>query len=189
MYHHPSAFRTSTPAHLAALLRNRAAIRDAFAGTPTRQRWLVPIDGTPVSMLAVEHVIAHADSAGTCIHLLNVQRPIMAGDVSVLASARLVADLRRAAANGAVRDAKRLLDQHGFEYSCELVLGAPAEAIVRTAEERGCTKIVMGARHTSGLARIMRRSVSSRVIRLSRVTVTIVKSGGALRGRSAKVKQ
>ena len=43
-------------------------------------KWLVPVDGTPASMSAIEYVIAHADRARTHLHLLNVQPTIMAGD-------------------------------------------------------------------------------------------------------------
>jgi K+-sensing histidine kinase KdpD len=99
----------------------------------------------------------------------------MAGDVSVLASAKLVTDLRRSAGERALRDAKSLLDRHSFQHTSAVVFGAPAEAIVRNAAERGCTKIVMGSRRAGTIANIVGRSVSGRVVRLSHVPVTIVK--------------
>jgi len=185
MYYHPSALRKAIAAPLPALLRSGTVESDAVGAARPEQRWLVPVDGTPESILAVKHVIAHADTARTRVHLLNVQPHIMSGDVSVVASAKLVAHLRRSAGERAVREAKRLLSEHGFEHTCEVVSGSPAEAIVHSAVARGCTKIVMGARRTGALARMMGRAVSSRVIRLSPVTVTIVKSGDGLRGRSS----
>ena len=87
------------------------------------QEWLVPVDGTPASAAAVEYVIANADSARIHVHLLNVQRPIMTGDVSVLASARLVADLRRSTGEQALRAARTRLNRHFFRVTCEVVFG------------------------------------------------------------------
>jgi hypothetical protein len=80
-------------------------------------------------MSAVEYVIAHADHARTHLHLLNVQPTIMAGDVSVLASAKLVADLRRSAGERTLNPAKTLLNRHSFQHTSEVVFGALAEAI------------------------------------------------------------
>ena len=102
MSYHPLTCRTSGPAPVPALLRDWSAADEPFARAQPKQKWLVPVDGTPVSLWAVEHVIAHADSARTDVHLVNVQPSIMTGDVSVLASAKLVADLRRAAGEEAV---------------------------------------------------------------------------------------
>jgi nucleotide-binding universal stress UspA family protein len=175
MDYHPLTSRTFNPAPVAALLRDWSAAGEPFASAQPKQKWLVPVDGTPSSLSAVEHVIAHADSARTHVHLVNVQPPIMTGDVSVLASEKLVADLRHAAGAEALRDAKRLLSRHSFQHTCEVVFGGPAEAIVRSAAERGCSKIVMCSRRTSLIAHIAGRSVSGRVIRLAHVPVTVVK--------------
>jgi nucleotide-binding universal stress UspA family protein len=171
MYYHPLL----SPAPAPALLRDSTAAREASAGALPARKWLVPVDGTPASMTAVEYVIAHADRAHTHVHLLNVQPPIMAGDVSVLASAKVAADLRRSAGELAVRDAKRLLSRHAFEHTSEVVFGAPAEAIVRSAAKRGCSRIVIASRRSGVIANLIRRSVSSRVARLSHVPVTVVK--------------
>jgi nucleotide-binding universal stress UspA family protein len=136
-------------------------------------------------MSAIEYVIAHADSARTHVHAVNVQPPIMAGDVSVLASAKLVAGLRRSAGEDALNVAKTLLNRYSFQHTSEVVFGAPAEAIVRSAAERGCAKIVMGSRATGVLGYTLGRSVSSRVVRLSHVPVTLVKPETAAVGLAA----
>jgi nucleotide-binding universal stress UspA family protein len=165
----------------------RTTVHDSVAAVEPRHKWLVPVDGTPASISAVEYVIAHADRARTHLHLLNVQPTIMAGDVSVVASAKLVADLRRSAGERALDAAKTLLDRHSFQHTSEVVFGAPAEAIVRSAGERRCAKIVMGARGVGVIANIAGRSVSGRVVRLSHVPVTIVKPEGVRPSGSKKV--
>jgi nucleotide-binding universal stress UspA family protein len=175
MRHQLSTSTLSKHSTVPALLRDWTAARKAFSNTQPGQKWLVPVDGTREAMSAIDYVIAHADSARTHVHLLNVQSPIMTGDVSVLASTKLVADLRRSAGEQALRDAKAALKRHAFQHTNEIVFGAAAEAIVRSAAERGCSKIVMGSRRTGLITNIVGRSVSSRVVKLSHVPVTVVK--------------
>ena len=158
-----------------ALLRDRSVPHEAAAKAHRRQKWLVPVDGTAISASAVEYVVANAHRAGTHVHLLNVQRPIMTGDVSVLVPAELVADQRRLAGALALRAAKALLKRHCIPHTAEVILGNPAEAILRSAAERGCSKIVMGSRGLGMIGTMLGRSVSSLVARLARVPVTLVK--------------
>ena len=145
---------------------------------PARQEWLVPVDGTPASASAVEYVAANADSARIHVHLLNVQRPIMTGDVSVLASARLVADLRRSRGEQLLHAARARLARHCFRVTCEVVFGATAEAIVRSAAERGSAKILIGSRGAGFIENIIGRSVANLIVRLSQIPVTVVKPQG-----------
>ena len=186
MYHPALAPTAATHSSGPAPLRERTATHELVARAEPRHKWLVAVDGTPASMSAVEYVIAHADRARTHLHLLNVQPTIMAGDVSVVASAKLVADLRLSAGERALDAAKTLLDRHSFLHTSEVVFGAPAEAIVRTAAERRCAKFVMGARGVGVIANIAGRSVSGRVVRLSRLPVTLVKPEG-VRSTTASV--
>jgi len=158
-----------------ALLCSSKAAEQAFAGRQPRQRWLLPIDGTPVSMSAVEYVIAHADRARTHIHLVNVQPPVTRDDVRVLAPARVVAHMRRSAGEEVLSNARALLNKAGFEHTIEVAFGTPAEAIVRTATEHACTRIVMGSRLAGAISKILRASVVTHVLRLAHMPVTIIK--------------
>jgi nucleotide-binding universal stress UspA family protein len=162
-----------------ALLRTRGI--EVCTNAHAAQKWLVPVDGTAASVSAVEYVVEHADKERIHVHLLNVQPPLRAGEVSILAPAELVAQLRRSAGALALRAAKALLKRHAFTHSAEVILGNPADAIVRSAAERGCTKIVMGSRGIGVIGTVFGRSVSSRVARLASVPVTLVKPE-ALRG-------
>ena len=158
-----------------ALLRDPNAWHGAAERLQPSQKWLVPVDGTPAAMAAIDYVIANADNAATLVHLVNVQPPIMSGDVSAIATAGLVGDLRRSQGERALRDAQAALSRHAFRHTSEVVFGTPAESIVGCAEARGCSKIVMGARRSGLLTRLVQRSVSGRVVRFSHVPVTIVK--------------
>ena len=56
-----------------------------------------------------------------------------------------------------------------------LLLGAPAEAIVRLAREQRCHKIVMGTRRLGSVAGLVLGSVASQVLRFAAVPVTLVR--------------
>ena len=174
MYSHPLV---SKPANspVPALLRNRHCLRGRFGKIHLPQKLLVPIDGSAESICAVEYVIEQASRGDTHVHLINVQPPIMAGDVNYFMSAEMVFDMRLDAGERALRGSKRLLDANHVQHTAEVVLGKPVQAIARCAAERGCTKIVMGTKGRSLIANLVARSVASRVVRLAHVPVTLVK--------------
>jgi nucleotide-binding universal stress UspA family protein len=128
-------------------------------------------------MCAVEHAIEHASRGDAQVHLINVQPPVMAGDVNYFMSAKMVFDMRREAGERALRSALRRLDANHVQHTAEIVFGEPVEAIARCAVERGCTKIVMGTKGRSLIANLVARSVASRVVRRAHVPVTLVKDG------------
>src|SRR5690606_33914000 len=89
-----------------ALLRPKEAEHVPAVDGSAARAWLVPLDGTPESLAAIDYVIGHARPERTRIHLLNVQPPVMAGDVSVLTSAATIVELRRKAGEDALREAR-----------------------------------------------------------------------------------
>jgi nucleotide-binding universal stress UspA family protein len=174
MYSHPLVSKpASSP--VPALLRNGHFSRGMFGRKPSRQKLLVPVDGSAESMCAVEHVIEQVSRSDAQVHLINVQPPIMAGDVNYFMSAKMVFEMRRDAGERALRGAKRLLDANHVQHTAEVIFGKPAEAIARCAVERRCTKIVMGTKGRSLIANLVARSVASRVVRRAHVPVTLVK--------------
>lgn len=175
MYSHPLVSKLASTRPVPALLRNGRLSRGMFGSKPALYRPLVPIDGSAESMRAVEHVIAQVSPGDARVHLINVQPPIMAGDVNFFMSAKMVADRRRATGERALRAAKRLLDANHIQHTSEVVFGKPVDAIVRYAAERGCTKIVMGTKGRSLIANLLARSVASRVVRRAHVPVTLIK--------------
>lgn len=149
------------------------------------QKPLIPVDGSAESMRAVEHVVAQRGPGAAHVHLINVQPPLMAGDVTAFTPVRTVADMRRAAGERALQAARRLLDENDVAHTSEVVFGEPADAIVRYAEERGCTKIVMGTKGRSLIANLLARSVSARVVRRAHVPVTLIKERSLRSGEIA----
>lgn len=175
MYSHPLVLKHPSARCVPALLRNPSLSRGMFGSKPALQKPLIPVDGSPESMRAVEYLIAQVDPGGAQVYLINVQPPVMAGDVNFFMSAKMVADKHRGAGERAMRAAKRVLDANHIQHTSEVVFGKPVEAIVRYAAERGCTKIVMGTKGRSLLANLLTRSVASRVVRRAHIPVTLVK--------------
>lgn len=155
----------------------------AVAGIGKRralQKFLIPVDGSPASIHAVQYAIRHAN-LGARVHLMNVQPPILSGEIHYVMSMNAIVEARHAAGEHALKAAKALLDSNQIEYTTEIVFGSPARAIVRCALDRKCTKIVMGTQGRSLLGNLISRSVSNRVVRLAHVPVTLIKEGGTVR--------
>ncbi len=136
---------------------------------------LIPVDGSLQSMRALEYLIAQISPGDARVHLINVQPPVMAGNVTFFMSAEMVADMRRAAGEPALRAAKSLLDANHIQHTAEIVFGKPVDAIVRYAAELGCTKILMGTKNRTLSANLLARSVASRVVRRAHIPVTVAK--------------
>lgn len=159
----------------------------------TLARILVPLDGSHASLAGVDYLVDHGPAERTEIHLLNVQPPITAGDVTALVTARMVYAARRSAGEAALRAARLRLDREDAEYTAQVLFGPVAATILRYAMEQRCTQIVMGIGRKGRLARFIHGSVSGEVIRLAHTPVTLVSPNGAhrstVRPRYAAVRQ
>ncbi len=175
MHSHPLVLKPTSTRPVPALLRKPCLSRGMSGNKTAFTKPLIPIDGSPESLRAVEHVVTQMSPGDAQVHLINVQPPVMAGDVNFFMSAKMIADNRRAAGERALRVAKRLLDANDIQHTSEIVFGKPADAIVRYAAQRGCTKIVMGTKGRSLLANLLARSVAGQVVRRAHVPVTLVK--------------
>jgi nucleotide-binding universal stress UspA family protein len=136
-------------------------------------RLLVPVDARLRAVDALRYIVEHLDDHVSGIHVVNVQRPVMSGDVGVLATAQMVTESRQAAGQRILALAREALSDSMIPVTGEVAFGAPAETICRISEARGCTGIVI-ARDGFELHDLIRGSVAARVLRLASVPVTIV---------------
>ncbi|MCL4798862.1 MAG: universal stress protein [Burkholderiales bacterium] len=142
----------------------------------TIDKVLLPVDGSVGALRAVAHLIASLGQGGRAeIHLLNVQPPLMSGDVGRTVTAEVVRRLRRTDGAKALERARELLERRGLRYRASVVLGSPAETIARYADDHGIDRIVMGTRGMSALGNLLLGSVAARVVRAADVPVTLVK--------------
>jgi K+-sensing histidine kinase KdpD len=140
------------------------------AKKPPARRVLVPFDGSPSALHALQHVVclARAGHRGTVL-LLNVQAP-SAKSSSADAEAQI-----RAAGKAVLEKASQLLDAQRIPYQCEVLAGMPPQAIAAAADRHQIDLIVMGSTGMGTLARLFLGSVAMAVAQESRVPVTLVK--------------
>lgn len=137
---------------------------------------LVPTDGSDNALRAVRHV-ASLGTRGLPLQvaLLNVQRPVMSGEVGQVAPIEIAEDQRALAAGSAIAKARALLDAAQVPLTVHEAIGNAGEEIARAAAELGCDGIVMGHRGLGMLKSLVMGSVSEHVLRLAKVPVTLVK--------------
>lgn len=139
-------------------------------------RILLALDGSAHSERAARYVVALAD-AGVPIEatLLNVQPPLLAGEVSRLVSAETLEALHREAGEAALAPARRLLAGHDVRVEARVASGDAGETIAQVADDAACTRIVMGARGLGKLATLVLGSVAYKVVQLATRPVTLVR--------------
>jgi nucleotide-binding universal stress UspA family protein len=146
---------------------------------PTFARILVPVDFSSTSDSAIDHAQALAARFEAPIELLHVvEDPVASGawepDSAYLTIPELI--------DGCIEDAARRLEilksqlsAQGATVETRVVTGAPARAIVATAQSDGCDVIVMGTHGRTGLSHMLLGSVAERVIRTAVCPVLTVR--------------
>jgi len=139
-------------------------------------RVLVPVNGSKHALDAVRHAaFMYRDKCVSEVLLLNVQTPLESGRAAAFHS---VQELRRMEAmdgEAALRAARSILDDAGARYVAQVKAGDIAQTIADTAAANDCDAIVMGTAARSPMGTLLAGRMSNRVIRLSRVPVTLVK--------------
>ena len=140
---------------------------------------LVPIDGSPTSMLAVSKAAELAKAFGSLVTALYVIDPYpftgVGADFAYGQSQYLSA--ATAEANTALDAAERAMQAVGV--AVETVLGeghAVHEGVLRALENTGADLVVMGSHGRRGLEKLMLGSVTQRVLGVVHVPVLVVRS-------------
>lgn len=173
MYSHPLVVQAT---FLGSAQMSREVIRPLH-------KILLPVDGSRGIDGVVEYVVNGARARErTEIHLLNVQPPIMTGEVTHCRTVEMIARARQAAGEEILRPMQTLLDAHAMGYTSQILLGDAARTIVRYASERGCDSIVMSTRGMSAIGNLVLGSVAAKVVRHAGVPVTLVRQTLGVRG-------
>lgn len=137
---------------------------------------LLPVDGSPHSDRATQHVIALLQGCnGQTVHLLNVQEPIDAPEVRGHMRASEIEAMQETRGGDALVSARALLDAAGITYTPTVLIGPLAETIHQFAVDQKCDKIVMGTRGLGALGGMLMGSVTTELLRLTELPVTLVK--------------
>lgn len=129
---------------------------------------LLPVDGNTEASGLLHHAaeIAHwADAEVTLLYVADTTRD------SVTISEGEVLDVLVEDGEKIVKEASRVLESLGADYTTDVVQGAPAQTIVEYAERYEYDLVAMPTHGREGLSRYLLGSVTEKVVRLSPVPV------------------
>ena len=136
---------------------------------------LVPVDGSPASLRAVDFAIKMASQTpGTSLVLLNVQN-INAMELAGEAMGGGLQEMIAEASAKALNDAIRRLEAAGADFKTLVRSGQPAETIAQVAREEDIQHIVMGTRGLDSIQGLLMGSVATKVIHLADLPITLIK--------------
>ena len=137
---------------------------------------LLAVDGSPISTRAAKYAAKLVKRLAEPAELLlfNADPPLLQA-VAVKIGTKGVD--RYHAENGeyAIESARSALRRARVDFSEHLVVGVPAEAIVKTARTEHCDLIIMGSHGRGALKKLLLGSVAGKVLAHSDVPVTIVR--------------
>lgn len=125
-------------------------------------RILVPICSAGDAAWAATQAIALHRQAPVHVDLLNVQRPLPK-HVSQFFNRSDLRDFHREAGMQVLEPAIRMLDEAGVPHDDHVLVGHPAETIVRFAEERGSQQVVVDTPENGLLSMLGLGSIGSQV--------------------------
>ncbi len=136
---------------------------------------LIPLDGSANADRALSQWLAgQTDKTALDVHLLSVQLPVD-GNVRTFVDSDELQDYRREEGMSAMAQGRKLLDDAGVAYQHHILVGHPADVIVRYASELGVDEIVMGTHGRTGLLQLLMGSVASEVSEKAKAKVTLIK--------------
>ena len=155
-----------------------------MAGRAGLRTVVLAVDGSPHSRRAAAFAARLAPTPGGRVTVVSVVEPlrppsmallppsvrrVVVGAAAGLARARL--DVGRHHAEAAVRT----MEKGGWRAQASMRAGVPLAEILRAVKEARADLLVLGARGTGGLARVLLGSVADGALRLATVPVLIVK--------------
>lgn len=148
--------------------------------TTRRLNVLVAIDGSEMADAVVEGAATYCQAGPFDITLLHIIDLVILEDPSMFPmddDSRLAKYLRtkEAEAKEFLKKKGKKLQEYGIEYKTKIAVGAPADEIIRTAEDEKFDLIMMGTRGLGGLKRLLLGSVAEKVIRRAHCSVTVIR--------------
>jgi nucleotide-binding universal stress UspA family protein len=148
----------------------------------TSESVLVPLDGSPEAEAALAYalelpnvditLLAVIDPFDTDSEKIGYQSPI--GRAGMPGYSREWYEPTRELIGQRFVQAQAAVGAQGVSFSTHIEFGKPARSIIRYADKHEIDHIVMGTHGRTGLARLMHRSVSEKVVRCSTVPVTTI---------------
>jgi nucleotide-binding universal stress UspA family protein len=140
------------------------------------EKILVPVDGSEVSLRAVQYVIKQSQRGRPSgLLLLNVQPPILSGGIKRFIAEDVIQGYHQEEGNKALAPACALLDAANVPYTTQMLVGHAAETIVSFARAQQCDAVVMGGRGLGSVVGMLLGSTTTKVLGLSELPVTVIK--------------
>jgi nucleotide-binding universal stress UspA family protein len=141
-------------------------------------KFLVPVDGSPASLRAVDLAVTLAkERQPGSITLLNVQNQAMLNlaEGSGLMAAAWLEEEEDRQGEEALKGAVTACAAAGVPFNVRNERGVPAEMIDRIARDEKIDHVVMGTRGLGSIRGLLAGSVATEVLHLIAVPVTLVK--------------
>jgi len=136
---------------------------------------VVPVDGSPASLRALDYAIKMASQTrGSSLVLLNVQNL----GAMAIAGAAMAGNLHETASQAsaeALGEAMEKSEAAGAVFKTVVRTGQVAETIAQVAREEDIQQIVMGTRGLGSIQGLLMGSVATKVIHLADVPITLIK--------------
>jgi nucleotide-binding universal stress UspA family protein len=138
---------------------------------------LIPVDDSECSGRAIDHVIENMQVAngGIELHLLTVHAPIPYARATAMIGNDKVAQYYEEEGIATLKSACVKLDAAKIPYKQHIIVGDPADVIVRFAREHGIGQIVIGTHGRGKVGKLLLGSVANKVVQLSEVPVLVIK--------------
>jgi YjbE family integral membrane protein len=165
-------------AHLARLAQ-RPVLRQpssqvTTAGGHAMTKVLIPIDDSANSLKAVEHAVNRfKGNQAIEVHLLHVRNPF-SQHVARFVSWRTRSAYHRKEAEKALTAARAMLEKFGVPYAAHVEFGDKARTIHNAARRLGVDQILIGTARKNTIARMLRDSVTNRLLEITHVPVEVV---------------
>jgi nucleotide-binding universal stress UspA family protein len=136
---------------------------------------LLPVDGSPLSLEAVNYAIRLVrDGLKAEFLLANVQEPSSLYELVVVHDPEALRRVALEAGEHCVASADALLTEAGITHETDIASGNPGHTLIDLIESSGCDAVIMGA-HGEGASSAAIGSVAQALLRTSPVPVMIVR--------------
>lgn len=138
---------------------------------------LVPIDGSEPSIRALDHAVSLAQIHGSEVQIISVidELKLPFGAQYGLWAQESHQELIRSSLESLNMEMMRVKDAYSeIMIDASIHEGAPADTIARKAKEEGYDLIVMGKKGLNLIEDLVMGSVTRKVVKISKVTVTVV---------------
>ena len=124
-------------------------------------RVLVPLDGSPLAMRALDHVLDEWPNAETtALHVIDPIDAVYESEVRGPGGGEAWYEAQKEAAEALLDRARGRAADAGVDLRTETVVGSPAREIVRYVGDHDIDHVVMGSHGREGLSRLVLGSVA-----------------------------